>query len=486
MRELLSAKDKRLLSIIEFCIKENSTTLGAISEATNISVRTISSYIPIINSLIVPCTLISDNSGIKLSIPVNMSSRFILNTIMKNSFEMSLLEAIFKNPNHTITEASEMYYFSEITIRRTITNLNRTLKKHGFKISTHNLKFIGNIDAMHLFFIVFFSEKYIFIDEFMSEEEVLALSSVLDSLDFINDFVKTKHDYLRVLSWMYVKTLTFKNYEVTSSKKYSFEIINSVEANTLFSKAFNIPLTNELLNYWFSFIAHGFYVTNMNDALKICELDSKTSILFNKIDKFLAKIVLKHSVTLGNYDNLFIEIFNKLRFPNKYSFILYSRDSSFVKSISDDIPTFYKSVYDSLKEVFKDTLTNQDEQALMYIVFTHWSHLFVSVNMINRNIKVGIFTDSNIEHSQMISDVINSHFKKDLNTIIIESLCLTSLKEEMNTLDVLITNVPGLTHDKSKIICFSEYPTKYDWREIYSVLNTLIFDYQNTNLGLNR
>lgn len=477
MRELLSSKDKRLLSIIEYCIENPVTTLGEISDSTGISIRTVSSSIPTLNSLISPCMIESDNSGIHLLIPANLSSRYIMKVFINNSFELSMIEAIFKSPNHSISEAAQKYFLSENTIRRALSNVNKVLKKHGFKIATQNLKFVGDIDAMHLFFLVFYSEKYVFVDESMTDSELRAIRYVIDNLNFIEEFTSTEQDYSRIISWMYVKTLTFKHYQVTPKHRFTFKITESIEAQSLFESAFNIPLTNELLSYWFSFVTHGFYVTSIDYALQMCAENKDWQILYNKIDTFLKKIVSKHNITLDNYDQLFIEIFNKLRYPNKYSFILYSRDSSFVKSISKDLPLFYLSVLESLQETFEGTLTLQDEQAMMYIVFTHWSHLFVSVNSSKRDIRVGVFTDGSLEHARMIGDVLNSHFKEGINTNILQVIYMEDLVHEMNKLDVLITNVPGLIHESCEIVCFSEYPTRTDWREIYAILNNLLFDY---------
>lgn len=479
MKELLSSKDLRLLTIVEFILENPFTTLTEISSKTNISVRTVSSSISKINDLISPCFLEANYLGVKLHLTANTSPRYILKQFLSLSLELCILETIFKEPNISISEIAAKHYVSEHTVRRSISHLNKVLIKKGFQINQPFLSFSGDYQAAVIFFILFLDEKYDFIDNSMSHNELRAIKYIVDNSLLIKNKIQNKQDYSRVILWTYVKSKIFISYEPFIDITYQFTLENFNEAQNLFEIAFNYPLTNQLLTYCFSFALTNDYALNYSHLVKQAQSNEIVLEIIEKLNKFITVVSEKFELNLLNKESLLVDMYNMISFPSNYSYILYSRDATFLSSLSNEITPLYFTSRKYLIQIFRNSINEHKINALLYLLFTHWREFISSIRVSRDNLRLGIYTDSDREHANMVFDILSSNFSYGLDIEIIETIYLKDLLHTLNSFDILITNVPNLSHSTCKIICFNEYPSFENWAQLYNEINSHIYNLYN-------
>ena len=81
-------------------------------------------------------------------------------------------------------------------------------------------------------------------------------------------------------------------------------------------------------------------------------------------------------------------------------------------------------------------------------------------------ITIGLLFDSDIEHAQMIADIIRQYSKVSLQIMIPELEDMNPVSMLCKGIDLLVTDIPELDTPCRETVCIQEYPTSRDWRNV--------------------
>lgn len=461
MKRVLSFKDQRMEEILTYLIQNNDTTLPAISHATFISPKTISATIERLNTIISPVTIYTDTSGVHLDIPANYSARYMYQKLLEYSFEYRLLEYIFTHKGIHLEECSRVFFLSPNTIRRSIHHINQVIETNNFQITTRKALCIeGDARSITSFFATYFNERYTFIDDFINENEVEAIQYIINHSKRLHSYFDNYQDRRRISILLYVRIQSSKLCQLDTFT-YPVDITIDRTAQDLFLKAFNLALNSESISYFFEFINTNTFAFTLKQAISQTKLSTDWKNMFEMILAFLDKITIEHDFQYSNYDRLVIDIFNMLRQQSLYSFILYDRNEIFLRHLKDDELNFYTTTLNLLDTTINVSLTETQRNEVLYLIFSHWNNLFNHFYENQEIVVIGIFTDSDSEHSSLLKDTLKKEYKFGVEIETLDTTLYSELIFELNHIDLLITNIPNLSHTSCEVLCIEEYP-KYD------------------------
>ncbi|TLG78292.1 HTH domain-containing protein [Vagococcus zengguangii] len=157
--QLLSKKTLHYLFIINRLHAED-ISIEVLMDVLKCSRSTIQTTIESLNAILVPSEVIYYNDVYSLIIPVNDSFDHCIAKILDDSFELTLLEKIFFEEEHSYLTLAEQLFTSESTIRRTISSLNQALEPFDIQIKTRPIRIIGNERLIRILYFRLFIEKY--------------------------------------------------------------------------------------------------------------------------------------------------------------------------------------------------------------------------------------------------------------------------------------------------------------------------------------
>ena len=95
--------------------------------------------------------------------------------------------------------------------------------------------------------------------------------------------------------------------------------------------------------------------------------------------------------------------------------------------------------------------------------FTCWSSTLAKphrkVEKRGPGITIGLLFDSDIEHAQMIADIIRQYSKVSLQIMIPELEDMNPVSMLCKGIDLLVTDIPELDTPCRETVCIQEYPT---------------------------
>ncbi len=493
MRELLSNKDQRHLEFLELLMSGGSFTLDTICTSIQQSVRTLSVDIKQINSFIQPACICTDVNGVYLRLTASGSNREIYNKLLRQSREYQLLVYLFFNNKKTIEDIADEQFIGISTLQRMIRKMNSVLSKRDIRIKRVNsfVQLLGNERQIGLLYIGIFNEWYL--DEYgpLTVDEYTVLNQInLKAAEKMNLTVNYP-DLKRVTLWAFVRLVRIKNGFASPNSaegklRILEEILENQELCNDFFAVFSIPLSEDLLYTIYYFVLKVEFAKNL-DEIKIIVAKSKLAEHIDRRIKGLICLMAEvFSISTENTETVYLSIFNTLQLANEPPFILYSRGSVFMRLFRRTNPYIGAQVINVVEKVFGDVTNINALNEMAYLVITHWPEFVQKIQKKAPAVHIGYFFDSDIEHAQMISNIIKRISIVKVKDIIIMATCSNELYKSCKQIDVLITNIPGMLIPDTEVICIQEYPSPGDFSNIIDTIEKIKYKLWSKGKDMNQ
>lgn len=462
MRRLLSTKDLRAYSVLTYMLDNNESTLSNLSDTTGIPLRSLQSIINRLNEIIAPGSIITHTNGISLHDEPETSKRFYYQKILSYSFEFQLLESIFLQPEQSVANLAEAFFVSDATIRRTIHTLNKELKSHDIAIDLGTMSLQGSERSISLFFVAYFSERYSFLEDFIDPLQITAINILTKNMGDVELKLTTTQDINHLKIWLFVR-ITLSQLIHPKQIYQAFEIIENEAIQTQFQMAFNMPLSDEIINFCFEFLLINRFSFSLEQATLQAAESAEDARLLKNLETLIDEILSNDKVSIKNREYMIINIFNIVRMTYSPTFILYDRNLDFLEHLKKTEAKIYTQVDAMFDEIFEDSLSLVQKHEILYIILSHWSGLLDSLHQQITTVNVAICVDRDYELATLIYKDILSSFPYGVSVEIIDAFSKNQLMNDLNRYQILITTIPGITHTTCKTLCINGYPSYQDW-----------------------
>ena len=477
MNNLLSAREKRQLALLEILVHHGKCTLSHASKIVGYTERTLSNDIKQINNYITPSKIITKNNGLMLDIPVYSSSREIYSNFLKYSREYQMLLYLLDGSPRSLEDLADSLYLSSSTVKRTILMLNSTFKKRDMQINLSSFQLTGNELAISSFYVALLNETNYANNYFLDKNQVSVLSDIYKIAAKKFDFKLNYPSLIRLVHWSYVRIsrirrghLLFTNDKLAKKDIFPFEPDKSLRDK--FSSMFKMDLDQRVLYELFFYFLHGGYAKNFEGMKKITKSSARLQKIYFKIENTLQKISKSLNISLENTDKLFVDLFNNIQIPAAPEFVIYNKNELFNKSFQNENEFIYNAVSSAVHECFPKLKSESHYNAIIYILLTHWPNLIANAMKKTSEINIGFFFDSDTDYANFILSFLNIPAEIKVNTTIFNPTSWAEYDAVFEKADIVITNIPGFSSTFSQIICIQEYPTENDRENILAAIKS--------------
>ena len=464
VRELLSKRDLRHLAIIDYLLEHSFVTIKEMSSDLSISSKTISLDIKDINSYIANVRIDISFDGVTLVMPKNVSSRYLYHEVLMQSREIEIIEKLFFNTHNNLEALADEFYLSEITLRRSINDINKRLKALDIKINIKKMIFTGSEISLLLLMTNILSKKYYSTSWYINDKQLSVLNEILECM--IPDKNFNYPDLEKLRQWLYLKITLIKKKGIKINeeeyKGYSPNISDSLREE--FHREFATKLTTENLYYMFEQFQNDKYLFSYDRLLEIVETNQTKAEMYEKVNSLIKNIEHTLKIDCPNKDELVLDIFNIINLPDIPSLIICSRNKSFIDNLPLSLEPVLSYTMGLLNDCFKDSLKEHQINELLYIIFTHWSNFIANLSKSVGYIKVGVFYDNDIEHTTFICEALTEASPVDVEPIILQEIDISTIEKMLPNIDLLVTNIPNIESAEDKVICTDDFPSMSDWR----------------------
>lgn len=471
MKSLLSKQDRRQLEFLDLLMCYPSVSLNQVKACTDYPIRTLSSDIRQINEYIKPAQVITSNGGVRLEIPPEISARHIYTVILRRSREFKLLTYIFFNESRKQDEIAGEFFLSISTLRRMIASLNEGLKKREIAISSAPYMIEGDEAAINVLFFSIFSETDPTLKDIMSPKEKQMIALLCKKMTAEGHIQFNYPRLIRLYLWIFVRLIRIRNgHHINASnddiKRFRTEITQDEVFCREFQETFKIDLDQQLIfELFYLFLRFG-YAKSHEDLQNIVSQSALHMLLYYKIQTLLDTIGRDLKFPLTDTRPLALELFNILQFSERPPNVLYNRSRIFSRGFARENVLTSVIIRRHISAAFDIAADPEIHDLIFYLLVTHWPGLINKLRNSMLEVVVGILFDSDIEHAEFIADLIVRMSQRRLRMVLPSRNELVSLESLYNGVDLLITNIPELIFNCSKVICIAAYPSLADQERI--------------------
>lgn len=495
MKHILSKLSLRQLTTLEFLYYNEFSSLDQLAHLTNVSVRTISDDLNKINDFIKPLSIEFDSQNrCYLVTHENISVDYIYSQILRNSIEFRLIEKIFFERHQRLEEYADALFISLSTLKRTISRINKQIKKNGFEISTNPIQLIGDERLIINMMVNYFREKYLdrvypFNDVEQKVFDDLFYSLVGEEVHFLNF-----PDMEKMRAILFVSLVRIQNGHHYPKhlleplmKKYDFPILEDPLFKQSFKSVFHIELTKQhIIEISYSILSDNF-VFNQQELYEIgCNTPERTKA-FQEIILLIDTISEDLSIDLNSEQRniLIYELVNVNLSTIAETYLIYNYKHNFLVNLTKDFPAIYHFLYNHIMDrPFFSTYEEHKIEAFIYVLITHWEGLLCKIQLFYPAFTVGIWMDSDIEHTKFMASILNQKYYNRLHFEPIEALSYSEAIKKFDNYDLILTNISNLQNNDHRTIVIDLYPSTQDLQKLYKTyfdLRDKYFSYTSNN-----
>lgn len=474
MRNLLSTKHERILTMLEMIYEKKTVSLGELAEQLNISNKTLVIYIREANHMIYPIQIkrFSENK-VYLEIPFNYSIVSIYANLLQSSLEYTLLETVFFNEDYTMEELSENLQASPSTLRRSIKKINAHLKPYEFQISLAPIAIRGDEIKISNFFAHFFPEKYMFSKSLpFTKAQVEGVDLLIDLLvehlgvpSTYPDVRRIQFSTLVILTRVQQKNLfNVGNY---NSRKMDLSFLSTTETRQYFKHALKVDLTEEVIIRLLPLYFHNLIAFNYEHLLSLGDSRPDLEHLIQSFSTVLNRLSSMFNTEQQNKEKLLVVLCNVYTLQFGKPYILYDKHADFNKRFQDEYASSINLIKKTISEVFSsEEIEIHSMNSYLYIILTHWKNLYIELlkNVPTRT--MGLFYNTDYEHMQLLKDEINSRLPFYYEIDIINVTNLKQLDDIGHKYELILTDIPNLEIVNSTVYCLSVNMLQNDWERL--------------------
>lgn len=471
LENILSTKNLRELTLIRFLIKNGSTHPSIIIKKLNYSGATLYRDIQQLNTVINPIQILTKNN-IELSFPKKFNNRQIFSALLAQSPEFNLLEEIFFNESHSLLSLSQKIFLSESSTKRLLKKINSVLKIYTISITSFPIKIVGDEKNIWNLMIRIFKEKYPNHELPFEKKEQYALQKIIlknlkkESLNLNFSDV----EQLKIITLVILKRMQNGHMnEITTSNlpETYWDFLNNPLYKRIFKSILKIDLTKKNIIYLFSPFFQTKFAVDFKHLKQLKNQFPEVKKRLIDFQHLIANISEHYSIEIEDEDILIFHLYNTNEITLGFSYILYNKSKEFLDGLTEGNKEFLNYVNKQLIQLqLIDNKQAYDSYALPYILVTHWKNLALELQKNSHKMRVGLFFDSDTEHTLFIKNILDAKFKYKLDIHLIEVLKLKEINNESLNLNLIITNIPGLDIKFTESICISMYPNSVDFYNI--------------------
>ncbi|MEB9904742.1 helix-turn-helix domain-containing protein [Bacillus anthracis] len=484
MREILSKNLLRHLKLLEILYREVGwVTLSNIATLLKCSERVLRNDIQLINKDFKPFEIVTSQHGITLVYPSEYSISYIYQRALSISPEFSFMEHIFFRETDDINSISEKLFISTSSLRRIIKKINTHLIQYDIQIKNNPVSIVGSEENVRNFILHYIYEKYGISQPLFSELQLETINEMIVYMAKDNSISLDSQKIIRLRYLLIISIYRLKNKHVVNLNEKLFNnrnlnILKNIPFSQRFKQVFQLDLNKQSLMQIFHFFLNNKYAYTYDQLEYILKENiDNSSVVIHDIKKLLSNISNKINIPIQNEKKIIMKLYNLQYRVNSPNFILNRNRKYFATHVSHEFIHFIFILKEELQNFkyhkdFKWTPYFFNE--ILYILITHWENAFFELLNTIQLIKVGLFFDSDFEHSLFIKGILNYQFNKFIETELIDSLSLSSFKSSIKNYDFIITNISGICDSEVPLLCINTIPIMKDFTAIQEKLLIMI------------
>ena len=470
MINLLSARDKRYLDILESLFDSDSLTLDDLAVITRSSKRTVQNDIQGLNSCVAPLEITtSHKTGCSLIIPNNYSIDYVYQLILNQSIEYQLLEAVFFLKHESMEACSEALFISTSSLKRLIKRINQRIVPLGFKVVTAPLDLVGDEELICQLLENYLGEKYQSDEYPFTKAQLDVVDKLIELIAPHNYRVYQTMDYLKrklLVRILRLKRNISKNIciEATVDLSYFFSECDHKRLVLEFKNAFGFILDNESWNFLLKDFITTQILTSIEEMEEVRLSNDIIRKKISKLEKICELVSIELDIPLINKKEMLLELYNETEVRRKNEFFIFDRQKRFLKLFAKENPDVYAQLVNL--PVLKEQIDKKKFLDVIYTILTKWENLYHEIKKKDAEIKVGVLMDFDFNYSTFITSVLREHFNKRINfeNIVIEDI--GTLAAAQSKFNFIVTNISHIDLLKIPIVCTNLYPDETDFNKI--------------------
>lgn len=483
MFHILSNRDQRYLLILETLFNSHSQTLGHLAKLTETSKRNLQNDITTINEFIDPMYIATSlKEGCTLIYPDTISIDYLYQCILKNSLEFSLFEAVFFEKKERLEDYADYLFISVSTLKRMIQKINKAIAHLNFQITTGPVQLVGNESLITSTMIMYFLERYRFDKLPFSRIQMKTLDTLISSVIRKQEKFYNFPDLLLVKLILLVAIVRLQHHhlgklDLTIPEEFDISFANNFFLRQAFKSIFRIELDKQtLIRLFYPFIT-GKFAFDYDHLMSLAQDNPETLRAVTLMDDFLQSLSQEFQLPLANKEQLLLELFNVYHLNVGESYLLYNKKKVFLDNFLENAPQVTDFLARSIQKASnldKNFEAHEIEQ-LAYIFITHWDGFAKSINKLKQRFSIGVFMDSDFEHSEFIAATLNDRFKDELEFQVIQAATVTEFLAEANNFVFVITNMSDFPSKSVPLLCIQLYPSSKDFQRIADFYSTITY-----------
>ncbi|OMH25159.1 hypothetical protein BK726_01860 [Bacillus thuringiensis serovar londrina] len=486
MRSLLNNNLRRQLQFLELLYEQDGWhTLGVSAQTLHCSERILRDDIKFINQEFQPFQIETSINGIRLTYPSQYSADFIYQKVLSVSPEFSFIERIFFDESDDIETIAEELFLSISTLRRIITKWNVYLKQYEIHIQTNPCKIMGNEQNIRSIMVHYFYEKYGVTHTPFKENQLQVLDQLFLYVTQKNQIQLNFPDLIRIRYWTMVNVIRLQHHHMkTMSGDFSNPLDGSIFEKSsfcqLFRDTFSLDFNHETAYQLFSVFFNRHYAfTYKQLEVMVQQKTNQAWKIVPRILDLLHRLSDTLHIPLQNKQKIILELYNLQTMNYGRSFILHDKRRLFSEHHSHEFSYFVSLLKEELTSFqFYEQFEWNDHffTETLYILIIHWTNLLQALKQKVPVLHVGIFCDSDAEHTLFIRNIMQYQFGHLIQLSTIDVLLLSSFKQVSKNYDLIITNISGLTDIPTPVICVNTIPLSQDLDQVQKAIFTLIHE----------
>lgn len=488
MKELLSKKDQRHLTLIEVLYRAQYWhTYSTLAKELGCSVRILKDDIHDLNEEHDDFELETSYEGVRLVFKPNKGIQGIYREFLLRSKAFDLFQLIFTNESYTTEELATLLFISTSTLRRLIKKAQKYLMENfELSIQSNPYRYMGDEKDIRYFCFQLFAESFPnhkwAIDDVDSEELDIFLKSFHDKIDLSLPYT-TMH-YLKIVvsvnSIRYKQQHKIKQMNTTEQSRQDLATFFSDTDTRSLNHPFPFELDEEAFLQLFFPFSTFWYLKNTKHLENSLKINGQLKASHHYLSKWLKHLSVEHQVPLPNMDELLLDLHNLNYFyekPVQTKSLLFDQRKNFIDSIQKNYPILYRQLYNGLtiyRKKMNQFTTKTIVDYLIHLLFTHWHNLLPKLQeKTEDSVQLLIFSVTDVNHARMIKDYLTYHFRNHLTIDLHTENYLTM--EDLPNLpyDIVVSNAPLPDIPSSLCICIETLPTPNDMHVIQETMKDI-------------
>lgn len=396
--------------------------------------------------------------------------------LLKNTLEYSLISNFFFKRAINYSQYCEEKYISLPTLRRKMTDVNRSLEKYGVRLWKNTI--LGDERAVRSFLAQYYYEIHGNNQWAFSSSEYELLFNIINQTERMTGIKLTESSKgkLCYLWWVskvrreknqYIQKSLIECKEFCKDNRYFYSFKNILK---------NYIASNEFFEFEAEYLFYSFFSMNIDyyniSPLKIDEIskqlmkqDCQYSLIAHRFLTTLETMLYTENLST-NKDILQIEIYSFCQFAWVFPKRLVINRDSLSKDYILDIKIKYPKMSEIL-EYFHSQIPNDEEFDYQYILeyLAMVVHAYKGLSHFGRKVRLTVSSSLGNIHENVLMAFILHRFKTEYN------LDFVTLD---NNPDIIITDNHLMNHPTAQILILNHHTLKStDYRKLESWINAV-------------